>query len=293
MYKGRFVMYFYNVISENIESIKKIENPIKTIKAIVVPRNHLEDFYALKESTTQAGIYILYDVFREKPIIYIGQSSIDISSRLKKHNLNKKFWKYAIVFMEKENFLNLNGTYSKVIESMLLDRVKVNKNLIVDNDANSNVPVIKETEKFVCIEWVEEIITISKLLGLPFFDKNDIGVFKDDSKDIKVVENKKYYKINGINYDFVSYKNLYVDVIEEIIKLYPNFKEDVLKDDFFKGVKRNQFSESFFITDYKLSQKELSNGLWVDVNHSKKMLLRNTDYLCKKYLKCKLEMYNI
>lgn len=242
-------MYFYNVISEDIESIKKIENPIKTIKAIIVPRNHLEDFYALKESTTQAGIYILYDICKEKPVVYIGQSNIDISSRLKKHNLNKTFWKYVIVFMEKENFLNLNGTYSKVIESMLL--------------------------------------------GFPFFDKNDIGVFKEDSKDIKVVEIKKYYKINGIYYDFVSYKKLYIDVIEEIIKLYPNFKEDVLKDEFFKGVKRNQFSESFMAADYKLSQKELSNGLWVNITHEKKIFLRNINYLCKKYSKCELKMFNI
>jgi hypothetical protein len=68
---------FYNISVEGDDAngIKIIENPTKTLKALLFPREQLHEFNQRPEAE-QAGVYILYNSMdrNEQPHIYIGQT---------------------------------------------------------------------------------------------------------------------------------------------------------------------------------------------------------------------------
>lgn len=163
---------FYNIstLSDDPAGIKIIENPTKTLKAVLFPREYLSEFNRLEESN-QAGVYILYNTMdkNEQPHIYIGQTGYNITSRLSNHNRNKDFWNQAIVFVEKGDFLNLNSAHAKIIESILIKEAGDCGAVVMDNSTGSRPPRVQKADELAAQTWADEVITITKILGLAFF----------------------------------------------------------------------------------------------------------------------------
>ena len=200
---------FYNISAEDPDGIKILDNPTKTLKALIFPRTCLLQFSRMKESK-QAGVYILYNTtdMGSKPHIYIGQSSIDITSRLNSHNRSKEFWNHAMVFVEKGDFLNLNGTHAKMIEAALIEKARDFGVVVLDNDTGSNIPRTTDSDRYAAATWTDEIISITKLLGLPFFkdiQRSNAGISDAEGPNrskYRVIPTGMYYmerKIKRIN----------------------------------------------------------------------------------------------
>ena len=175
---------YYNIKSiQEPNGIKEISSSTKTIKAIAFPRRMLKEFNQMPEAE-RAGVYLLYNTAdkNEQPHIYIGQTSYDISARLKQHDKKKDFWNYALIFVEKGDAGNMNGIHTKIIESMLLYRAKECGVVVVDNATGSNPPYTHHEDHFNAQTWAEEIIDITLLLGLAFFDNATPIVIVDPPK---------------------------------------------------------------------------------------------------------------
>lgn len=162
--------YTISTLTDDPAGIKVIENPTKTLKAVLFPRDYLPEFSKMTEAS-QAGVYILYNTIdkHERPHIYIGQTGYSINSRLSNHNRNKDFWDQALVFVEKGNFLNLNSAHAKIIESILIDEAAKCGVVVMDNSAGSNAQKVQKADQLASATWAGEVITITKILGLAFF----------------------------------------------------------------------------------------------------------------------------
>ena len=128
---------FYSIhsIGDETEGIKEIINSANTLKALVIPRRYLDEFFKLPEAN-QPGIYILYSFFDGGKTIYIGQSGFSVADRLYRHNLNKKFWDTALVFVERGNLAGMTSSHTKAIESILCEKA-INANVCkLDNIAS-------------------------------------------------------------------------------------------------------------------------------------------------------------
>ncbi len=163
---------FYNISVEGDDSngIKVIENPTKTLKALLFPRECIHEFN-LRPEAEQAGVYILYNSMdrNEQPHIYIGQTGYGITSRLSNHNRTKDFWNQALVFVEKGDFLNLNGSHAKIIESRLISKAGECGAVVMENNTGSRAPRVQPSDQMAADTWAEEVVTITRLLGLAFF----------------------------------------------------------------------------------------------------------------------------
>ena len=163
---------FYNISVEGDDAngIKIIENPTKTLKALLFPREQLHEFNQRPEAE-QAGVYILYNSMdrNEQPHIYIGQTGYGITSRLSNHNRTKDFWNQALVFVEKGDFLNLNSAHAKIIESRLIAKAGECGAVVMENNTGSRAPRVQPSDQMAADTWAEEVVTITRLLGLAFF----------------------------------------------------------------------------------------------------------------------------
>lgn len=163
---------FYNISVEGDDAngIKIIENPTKTLKALLFPREQLHEFNQRQEAE-QAGVYILYNSMdrNEQPHIYIGQTGYGITSRLSNHNRTKNFWNQALVFVEKGDFLNLNSAHAKIIESRLISKAGECGAVVMENNTGSRAPRVQPSDQMAADTWAEEVVTITRLLGLAFF----------------------------------------------------------------------------------------------------------------------------
>ena len=207
---------FYNIstVSDDPTGIKIMDNPTKTLKGILFPRERISEFDHMDESN-QAGVYILYNTAdkNEKPQIYIGQTGYNISNRLKDHNRKRDFWNYALVFVEKGDFLNMNSAHTKLIESSLITKATECGIAVMDNSTGSNAPRIQDSDKYAAQTWTEEVIVMTQLLGLYFFVQPHIDE-KEKEESVKreaVLHIKKkgfeaYGDLLSASGEFVVYK---------------------------------------------------------------------------------------
>jgi len=163
---------FYNISTDGDDAngIKIIENPTKTLKALLFPRERLHEFNQRPEAQ-QAGVYILYNSMdkNEQPHIYIGQTGYSITSRLSNHARTKDFWDQALVFVEKGDFLNLNAAHAKIMESRLISKAGECGAVVMENSDGSRAPRVQPSDQMAADTWAEEVVTITRLLGLAFF----------------------------------------------------------------------------------------------------------------------------
>lgn len=139
-------------------------------KCYIMPRDTISEMVLEYEELRRYCIYILLGEDDEgNPMAYIGESK-DFSDREKTHNLTKKFWNKAMVFISTANDIyqsevdyleHLAQKTAKEAGSMKLD----NKRIELEPDIN---PVVKgHLNKFF-----NNIKLLAKIHGCPIFEKS-------------------------------------------------------------------------------------------------------------------------
>ena len=163
---------FYNIssVSKDPAGIKVIENPTKTLKGILFPRTCLPEFNKMAEAN-QAGVYILYNTRdrNEQPHICIGQADDNIASHLKENDKHKNIWDQALVFIEKSESSNLNFIHTRIMKSVLISEAVKDNAIVINNAPDAKFPKPQKIDQLTATTWADEIITITKILGLTFF----------------------------------------------------------------------------------------------------------------------------
>jgi len=100
-YKAKTIQIF--LPDGSPRGIKIAEITSRIVKAIMIPRNSLEEAEK-REEVRGVGIYFLFGQSEDdaKPTVYIGEAE-DCYSRLKRHHKEKDFWETAVIITTSNN----------------------------------------------------------------------------------------------------------------------------------------------------------------------------------------------
>ncbi len=194
--------------NENNTSIKIVNIVGKTIKMLSFLRSaysFLKTCYkndSIEYSDydlSRPGVYML--ISEDNKSIYIGESD-NIFERLNTHystNEKSEYWVKTMVFVADGNY-PLNISQIKYIESKLMEYAKlVSQVQIVDlsikNKKPSLSPNISINDRVVAENFLSNIITITKILGIDYFDISKTIVSADE------IATKEVFRFFSKNYD--------------------------------------------------------------------------------------------
>jgi len=165
--------------------IKIAEITNRVVKAILIPRNQLENAVKRPE-VKNVGLYFLLGTSDEgaKPLVYIGEAE-DCWERLKQHNRNKEFWSHACLIVSKINAFT--KAHVKYLEHVAVKQAQEVNRFKTENGNIPNSPYITESMEADLFDNFETIKILLSTLGYPVFD----------SIDKKSISKKEILYLNG------------------------------------------------------------------------------------------------
>ena len=193
--------------NENNTSIKVINIIGRTIKMISFLRSaysFVKDSYKKDPDSypdydlSRPGVYMLFS--EDNKSIYIGESD-NVLQRLNKHystDEKTEYWVKTMVFVADGNY-PLNISQIKYIESKLMEYARsVSQVKIVEiklkNIVSSLLPNISINDRVVADNFLTDIISITKILGLDYFDVSKTLITPEEiaQKEIFTFSGKKH-----------------------------------------------------------------------------------------------------
>lgn len=150
-------------------SIKIAELTNRIINAVLIPRTKLADISA-REEVRKYGVYFLFgdDEEKAKPMVYIGETE-DCFERIKMHNKNKDFWKYAVVISSKTN--TFTKSHVKYLEYLCIKHACEIGRYDTDNECTPAKPYVTESMEADLLDNYETIKILLATLGFPLFEE--------------------------------------------------------------------------------------------------------------------------
>lgn len=166
--QGRTIQIFLPFGSPRGIKIAEITN--RTVQAVYIPRNQLEDA-GKRIEVTNVGVYFLFGQSQNAamPSVYIGEAE-NCFERLKQHNREKEFWDSAVVFVTNNNQNQFTKTDVKFLErisfktAQKINRYKLNQTV----PANSFVPEWRQADLYDIFETLSILLST---LGYRLFDE--------------------------------------------------------------------------------------------------------------------------
>ncbi|MDF1866712.1 MAG: GIY-YIG nuclease family protein [Saprospiraceae bacterium] len=149
-------------------SIKIAEITNRVVKAILIPRNQLENA-AKRQEVSNVGLYFLFGESDEaaKPLVYIGEAE-DCLVRLEQHNREKEFWNHAVVIVSRI------GTFTKAhvryLEYLGVKTAKEVNRYNAENGTTHTTPFVTEHMEAGLLNSFQTIKILLSTLGYPLFD---------------------------------------------------------------------------------------------------------------------------
>lgn len=138
-------------------------------KCYVMPRDTISDMVAEYDELRRYCIYILLGEDDEgRPMAYIGESK-DFSDREKTHNLTKKFWNKALVFISTAN--DLYQSEIDYLEHLAQKTAKEAGSMKLDNKRIEPEPDINPVVKGHLNKFFKNIMLLTLNYGCPLFEK--------------------------------------------------------------------------------------------------------------------------
>lgn len=143
------------------------------------------------------GVYLIYgtDINNLQPVVYIGEGD-PVLQRLEAHDRNKDFWEHLILFTSKDE--NLNKAHIQYLESRLVDMAQKAKKCRLENGNSPALPALSESDVADMEGFLENMILISGVLGLPVFETPKI-------KQLESQEDKDELVLKGSQTDAIGY----------------------------------------------------------------------------------------
>lgn len=172
-------------------------------KCYVMPRDTISDMVAEYDELRRYCIYILLGEDDEgRPMAYIGESK-DFSDREKTHNLTKKFWNKALVFISTAN--DLYQSEIDYLEHLAQKTAKEAGSMKLDNKRIEPEPDINPVVKGHLNKFFKNIMLLTLNYGCPLFEKrkqpvppsgdegsgNDAGQSEEDKPNVWLLPSKK------------------------------------------------------------------------------------------------------
>lgn len=184
-----------NIIGKTIKMISFLRSAYSYVKSCYKDNPLAYQDYDL----AKPGVYML--ISEDSKSIYIGESD-NVLDRLNNHystNEKTEYWVKTMVFVADGNY-SLNISQIKYIESKLLEYAKsVAQVHIVEvnlkNKRPSLSPNINTNDKVVAENFLADIITLTKTLGIDYFDISKTIVTPDE------IASKEIFRFSSKNYD--------------------------------------------------------------------------------------------
>ncbi|MGE7635587.1 GIY-YIG nuclease family protein [Bacillus paramycoides] len=191
--QGRTIQIFLPFGSPRGIKIAEITN--RTVQAIYIPRNQLENA-AKRSEVTNVRVYFLFGQTDTDalPQVYIGEAE-NCFVRLKEHNRDKDFWESAIVFVTNNSQNQFTKTDLKFLERLSCEtatsvmRYKLNQTV----PANSFVPEWRQSDLLDIFETMKVLVST---LGFPLFDFVRKNIDPDNPEENK--ENLFFVRVKGL-----------------------------------------------------------------------------------------------
>ncbi len=161
-------------------SIKEAELTNRLVKAILFPRNKIQDV-AKREGVHYTGVYFLFGNSEDgvKPKVYIGEGE-DCFTRILQHNRKKDFWTHCVIMTTKTN--EYTKTDGKFLEHYCLKKAEEASRYKTDNDAGSKLPSISESRVHDLLDHFDTIQVLLTTLGFSLFERVDKTGESDSEK---------------------------------------------------------------------------------------------------------------
>lgn len=184
-----------NIIGKTIKMISFLRSAYSFVKSCYNddPTTYLDYDFA------KPGVYML--ISEDNKSIYIGESD-NVQERLNNHYFTDEkteYWVRTMIFVADGNY-PLNISQIKYIESKLMEYAKRAAQIhIVDvnlkNKKSSLSPNISTNDKVVAENFLTDIVTITKTLGIDYFDISKTIISPDE------IANKEVFRFFSKNYD--------------------------------------------------------------------------------------------
>jgi hypothetical protein len=172
----------------NPKGIKICEIPNSNIKAVLIPRNLLNEIDKYEKIDKKVSIYFLFSDKDEtsKFQTYIGEAE-EVKKRLKQHDIPKEdYWNYAVCFMSGTD--NLNKAHIKFLESYCHEEAMKTNVTELKNCCSPTRSTLSTADRVFVLNFYEELKLILGTLGYPIFESitktsKEEDIFYCKSKD--------------------------------------------------------------------------------------------------------------
>lgn len=161
------------------EGLKVIEKSNWVGKCISCSRSQFSKV-KLRDEFKKTGVYLIYglDINTNQPIIYIGEGD-PVLQRIEAHDRNKDFWDHLILFTSKDE--NLNKAHIQYLESRLVEMALQVKRCQIENGNSPTLPALSESDVADMETFLENMILIYGVLGLPIFETPNVNSIEKES----------------------------------------------------------------------------------------------------------------
>jgi len=148
--------------------IQIAELTTRIVQAIVVPRTHLNQFFARAEAQ-HVGTYFLFggDDDSSKPLAYIGQTE-DLKQRLRMHDAKKEFWSRAVILVSRTH--SFTQAHIKWLEWHAIAKANEAKRFNLENGNLASEPHVTEAILADLHEIFETGALLLQSVGYPIFE---------------------------------------------------------------------------------------------------------------------------
>jgi len=146
----------------------------KTCKCYVLPRNSIADMVKEYKELRQHCIYILLGKDADgRSMAYIGESK-DFSDREKDHEIKKKFWDKAMVFVSRAD--NIYQSEIDYLEHLAQKTASEAGSYKLDNSRIEQEPGIQPTKKQEMTRFFKDIVFLTRIYGCTLFDPSNTDI---------------------------------------------------------------------------------------------------------------------
>jgi hypothetical protein len=156
-----------HLLDGTADGLRIIERASSTVQALACPRHRLRGVKSRPEFQ-KLGVYLLIGApdASGRQSVYIGEGDA-VLPRLEQHNLKKSFWTSLLLFVTKDD--GLHKAHGQFLESRLTALAKASGRCKLMNANTPLPPTLSEADLTEGEAFLDEVLLLSRLLGLSFF----------------------------------------------------------------------------------------------------------------------------